>query len=95
MAEADAVLYFKESRLTSQHNQFVLLQLGNLDPISEVRGVKQRLANLGFDCGNTNNDELNEDLEGALSAFQSAHDLDVTGEIDQATRDKLKDVHGS
>ncbi|MBW1720322.1 MAG: peptidoglycan-binding protein [Deltaproteobacteria bacterium] len=71
------------------------LELGNLDPISEVRGVKQRLANLGFDCGNTNNDKLNEDIERALRAFQSAHGLEVTGEIDQATRDELKDAHGS
>jgi len=29
-----------------------------------------------------------------LRAFQKDHDLDVTGEADQATRDKLKEVHG-
>jgi hypothetical protein len=73
----------------------ISLELGHLNPISEIRGVKQRLANLGFDCGNTNNDNLNEDLEGALRAFQLTHALEVTGEIDQATRDELKDAHGS
>ncbi|MFH1216443.1 MAG: peptidoglycan-binding protein [Pseudomonadota bacterium] len=71
------------------------LMLGALDPVSEIRGVKQRLANLGFDCGNTNDDEIAEEVEAALRFFQDEYDLEVTGVIDDATRDKLKEVHGS
>jgi len=71
------------------------LLLGSLDPISEIRGVKQRLANLGFDCGSCTDDELTEGVEAALRFFQEEYGLDVTGAVDGATRDKLKQVHGS
>ena len=33
--------------------------------------------------------------EGALAAFQTAHDLEVTGALDDATRDKLQELHGA
>lgn len=71
------------------------LMLGSLDPISENRGVKQRLANLGFDCGSCADDELSEKVEAALRFFQEEYELEVTGVIDDATRNKLKEVHGS
>ena len=72
----------------------VTVNLGHLDPITEVTGVKQRLRNLCFDCGDQTPEE-NEDLETALRAFQSKHGLSVTGTIDQATRDELSKQHGS
>lgn len=70
------------------------LNLGELNPLSELSGVKHRLANLGFDCGDTN-DEVTPGLESALRAFQEKYGLRVTGEADQATRDKLQELHGS
>jgi len=70
------------------------VNLGHLNPISELSGVKQRLANLGFDCGDRN-DEETPGLEAMLRAFQEKHGLNVTGELDQATRDKLQELHGS
>jgi hypothetical protein len=72
----------------------IALQLGHLDPISEVPGVKQRLRNLCFDCGDQTPDET-PDLESALRAFQTKHGLTVSGQIDDATRAELQKQHGS
>jgi N-acetylmuramoyl-L-alanine amidase len=70
------------------------LNLGRLDPVTGIGGQKQRLANLGFDCG-SDNDEATPEFEAALRAYQESRGLDVTGEPDQATRDKLEQEHGS
>ena len=48
-------------------------------------GLRRRLYNLGY--------LLDDDLEGALTAFQATHGLLTTGEADQETRDKLLAVH--
>jgi hypothetical protein len=71
----------------------MILQLGNLNPISEVSGLKARLANLGFYKG-----PIDEKLDGAtkraINAFQTKQGLPVTGAADDATRQKLQDLHG-
>lgn len=71
----------------------VRLALGTMDPITEIAGLRKRLNNLGFYCGEA--DEMTPDLESALRAFQQEYGLVVTGQPDQATRDKLQQVHGS
>jgi hypothetical protein len=70
------------------------LELGHLNPLSELSGIKQRLANLGLECGDRR-DSPTPGLEEALRAFQEKHGLPVTGEADQTTRDKINEVHGS
>jgi len=70
------------------------VQLGHLAPLDSVLGVKQRLANLGFDCGDRS-DELTEDLHEAIAAFQDLHDLEATGELDDTVRAKIEESHGS
>ena len=70
------------------------LQLGHLSPITEKGGVKERLANLGFECGDRE-DSLTTPFVSALRAFQQKYQLPATGELNAATRDKLKEVHGS
>jgi hypothetical protein len=70
------------------------LQLGHIDPITEVSGVQARLNNLGFDSGAIDG-ELGPQTKDAIRAFQAEYGLPVTGEPDQATRDKLKEEHGS
>ncbi len=70
------------------------LNLGGMDPISETSGVRKRLSNLGFPCTATG-DEMTDDLASALRLFQQNNELNVTGEIDAATKDKLKQLHGS
>jgi hypothetical protein len=64
------------------------LDLGHVDPIEEETGVKERLENLGFHC------DGEEALRNAMLAFQKEHQLTETGQIDDATRAKLKQVHG-
>lgn len=71
----------------------VTLDLGGMDPVSEVGGVRKRLANLGFFC-DPEGPEDGEDLRAALRRFQEVHSLEVTGKADDATRSKLEEVHG-
>ncbi len=71
----------------------VALDLGGMDPVSEVGGLRKRLANLGFFC-NPEGPEDGEDLKAALRRFQEVHSLEATGKADDKTRSKLEEVHG-
>ena len=68
------------------------LVMGFLNPVHELTGVKQRLRNLGLYDGAIDNN-LNEETKDSLRAFQSLYKLDVTGEQNQATLAKLRDLH--
>lgn len=70
------------------------LNLSHLDPVNEITGVQQRLNNLGFFCGREDSD-VGELTRVAIRKFQEANDLDVTGEVDDQTRDKIQQEHGS
>ncbi|MCH7812390.1 MAG: peptidoglycan-binding protein [Planctomycetes bacterium] len=70
------------------------LKLGQVSPITEIVGLRERLANLGFECAGEG-DKITPDLEAAITAFQAYCGLDVTGKPDEATRDKLLEMHGS
>jgi N-acetylmuramoyl-L-alanine amidase len=65
------------------------LQLGHLEPVETIFGLKGHLSNLGYDCGDVD-DNLDDKAKDALREFQKEHDLPVTGENDQATRSKLR-----
>jgi N-acetylmuramoyl-L-alanine amidase len=71
-----------------------LLDLGRIDPIGEISGVQARLNNLGFDCGEVDG-VLGPRTKAALREFQANYGLTDSGTADQATRDKLLEVHGS
>lgn len=65
------------------------LGLGHLNPIETVSGVKARLNNLGYPCGEP--DEVwTEEAKRALAAFQSGKGLPATGVVDGATRQMLR-----
>jgi hypothetical protein len=69
------------------------LKIGSLDPITTTSGVQARLNNLGYESGPV--DGITGALtEAALRLFQERHDLNVTGQIDPSTRDKLEEEHG-
>jgi N-acetylmuramoyl-L-alanine amidase len=68
------------------------LQIGHLDPISEVSGVQARLNNLGFRCGLVDG-VAGPKTTSALKQFQGAYGLQPTGECDGGTRSKLEAMH--
>lgn len=68
------------------------VKLGHLDPVETTTGVKGRLSNLTFDCG-TINEQENEDYKAAVSRFQDDCGLQVTGNVDEETRNRLEKEH--
>ena len=68
------------------------LFLGNLEPIETTKGVKARLTNLGFLCGDLDDKETDE-YQKALTQFQIVYKLEVTGKPDEPTREKLVEIH--
>lgn len=70
-----------------------ILKLGELDPFDEVEGAKKRLNNLGYFCGEGS--EVTPEFQAALAVFQEIAGISITGELDDATRNKLKEIHGS
>jgi N-acetylmuramoyl-L-alanine amidase len=69
------------------------LKIGHLDPAEEVSGYRARLNNLGFAAGSSD-DSADPRLRSAVEEFQCNHGLTVTGDVDDETRDKLKEAHG-
>ena len=69
------------------------LALGHLDPVTEITGVQARLNNLGFYCGEPNG-VLGSRTVAAIQEFQYREQLQVTGKLDDATRDALKRAYG-
>jgi N-acetylmuramoyl-L-alanine amidase len=68
------------------------LQLGGMDPLDEIPGMKKRLNNLGFACDD--GDGATPEFEAALALFQERFGLPITGKPDSATRSRLKQEHG-
>lgn len=73
--------------------EYVLLEFGCLDPITEISGLQHRLINIGFAVGEEN--VLDEYTRGAIAEFQQMMKIESTGEPDQHTLDLLLKFHGS
>lgn len=71
----------------------VEMHLGHLDPTGDLSGGQMRLQNLGYDCGRMDGEETPEFVE-AVEQFQGDYKLQLTGELDDATRKKLEELHG-
>ena len=69
------------------------VNIGKLDPVTDISGVQERLSNLGYDCGSVDG-KLNTSTKAAIRGFQEKNNLDVTGEPDKTTREKLVEIHG-
>jgi len=92
LVEASVPAKATEATLTFEDDKLVFhLRLGNLDPLKEVSGVKGRLNNLGFFCGS--GDDVDAETEEAIRRFQEHHGMDVSGEIDDFMREKLRELH--
>jgi len=70
-----------------------VLGLRNLDPIDTIRGLQMRLRNLQFYRGQIDG-ELGPETLGAVRAFQTSAELELTREPDDATRSALVEAHG-
>lgn len=82
----------KNGRLLFRSGQEVInLSLDALDPVDTITGVQHRLNNLGFSCGGERG-ELGEKTKEALKKFQIEYKLQVTGEADNATKSKLREL---
>ena len=71
--------------------EVIPLRLGDLDPCDQATGIQQRLNNLGFDCGSEDG-EIGDASKEAIKKFQEAYKLEVTGQADDATKNKLKEL---
>lgn len=68
--------------------------LRHMDPSSTISGAQARLHLLGYGVNGIDG-ELDEHTCTALCAFQEDYELDVTGELDDATQAKLAELtHG-
>lgn len=94
----DFVVVFPERNLR------FAVRLGHLDPIEERSGLMARLVQLGYllpspsalfggEIAGEEIDDGDERLSCAVRAFQTDHMLEVTGIVDDATRDALKAAH--
>jgi hypothetical protein len=67
------------------------LELGSLEHPSKDRACQARLVNLGFECPISGT--IDDPTKDALRGFQKKNSLTVNGNLDAATRDKLRVVH--
>jgi len=70
------------------------LALRHLQPVTDILGAQQRLNNLGYPAGPENGD-LSPMIMQALMRFQRDNGLDITGENDEETQERLLELHGS
>ncbi len=62
------------------------LRFGTVRPLDTDEGVARRLHDLGY--------TVKEDLQGVVKRFQADKGLSITGQVDDATRAKLKEEFG-
>ncbi len=76
--------------------EVIEIMLGHLDPIDTISGVKARLNNLGYECGEEDG-EFDRQTRQAVREFQRDYDLeeikDDAEEIDKKTLDKIEEVY--
>lgn len=76
-----------------ERRQRYALSLGHIDPADTVSGAQARLRNLHLYEGPAHG-QLDADTAAALRDFQRIEGLDETGEVDEDTAMKLRQVHG-
>ncbi|BBO81497.1 hypothetical protein DSCO28_20630 [Desulfosarcina ovata subsp. sediminis] len=66
----------------------VSLAIGDLDPADTISGAQGRLWNLGYNVGPIDGN-LGPRTRNTLKMFQKNNNLEITGELDDATHDAL------
>lgn len=70
----------------------VQLDLGALEHESKDRACQARLVNLAFDCGRIDG-TVDDPTKAAVRGFQRKQGLTANGNLDAATRDRLRQRH--
>jgi type VI secretion system secreted protein VgrG len=91
-AQVANIALWLEARPTGPVKRYVV-ELRALPGHDTVAGAQMRLRNLGYYWGKET-DEIDAPTRKALRDFQGDHDLPVTGDLDEATKAKLSDLHG-
>jgi type VI secretion system secreted protein VgrG len=91
-AQVANIALWLEARPTGPVKRYVV-ELREVPGHDTVAGAQMRLRNLGYYWGKET-DEVDAPTRQALRDFQGDHDLQVTGELDEATKAKLSDLHG-
>jgi len=88
-----------DGRLMLDRGDEYELALGDLDPLDSPRGLKQRLANIGYACGDDGPDELGPGTLAAVRLFRADHGMSVPESLTESvlaeTREKLEAEHYS
>jgi N-acetylmuramoyl-L-alanine amidase len=69
------------------------MNIGHMNPVTDLTGVQGRLKNLGYYRGQMHG-SLDEETAEALREFQASRGLEVTGAPDEATQGALSGLHG-
>lgn len=69
------------------------LKLGHLEPPDQIKGLQQRLRNLGYDC--PVHGRIDDLATRSILAFQGAQNLESTGKFDEQTRAAIEKAHAS
>jgi type VI secretion system VgrG family protein len=92
-------VHLREVQVTfPKQNVCYPVRLGDMDPIDEPSGVRKRLEHLGFQFPASEEDaEADVDARDAkaITAFQRARGLTLTGKADDATKAAIMKDHGS
>jgi hypothetical protein len=75
------------------HDEVLRIEVGGLDPGDELTGIQARLRNLGHSPGPIDG-EMGPRTRRAIETFQRDEGLQVTGELDDETMQRLDDRHG-
>ncbi|HKJ19460.1 MAG TPA: peptidoglycan-binding domain-containing protein [Woeseiaceae bacterium] len=78
----------------TQEEMTIPIEVGGLNPIATLSGVKQRLRNLGYGLSDIDEEEDIE-LRHAIRAFQLDQQLEATGELSDDLRNTILTAHGS
>lgn len=83
-------IYLDEEQRSALH---WTLDIGGLQPASEIAGIQARLNNLGYFCANETG-ELDTTTQDAIMQFKASQGLVVNGQIDTALLESLVAVYG-
>jgi N-acetylmuramoyl-L-alanine amidase len=82
----------KHAKLMMENGRDYEIALGEMDPINEIVGIQKRLANVGS-YGGPFDGQLGPETIAALRSFQASQGLPITGEADDATKNRLRELN--